>query len=59
MRINANEQKIIYRNVNSKYLVTKTKELKTKEPKDIASLMGLSDKLSTLNFDRYFLLVFQ
>ena len=29
------------------------KELKTKEPKDIASLMGLSDKLATLNFDRY------
>ncbi len=27
--------------------------LKTKEPKDIASLMGLSDKLATLNFDRY------
>ena len=29
------------------------KELKTKEPKDIASLMGLSDKLAALNFDRY------
>ena len=29
------------------------KELKKKEPKDIASLMGLSDKLATLNFDRY------
>ena len=29
------------------------KELKVKEPKDIASLMGLSDKLATLNFDRY------
>ena len=29
------------------------KELKAKEPKDIASLMGLSDKLATLNFDRY------
>ena len=29
------------------------KELKTKEPKDFASLMGLSDKLATLNFDRY------
>ncbi|MDA9371297.1 peroxide stress protein YaaA [Gammaproteobacteria bacterium] len=29
------------------------KELKTKEPKDIASLMGLSDNLATLNFDRY------
>ena len=29
------------------------KTLKTKEPKDIASLMGLSDKLATLNFDRY------
>jgi cytoplasmic iron level regulating protein YaaA (DUF328/UPF0246 family) len=29
------------------------KELKTKEPKDIASLMSLSDKLATLNFDRY------
>ena len=28
-------------------------ELKEKEPKDIASLMGLSDKLATLNFDRY------
>jgi hypothetical protein len=27
--------------------------LTTKEPKDIASLMGLSDKLATLNFDRY------
>ncbi len=27
--------------------------LKSKEPKDIASLMGLSDKLATLNFDRY------
>ena len=27
--------------------------LKDKEPKDIASLMGLSDKLATLNFDRY------
>ena len=27
--------------------------LRTKEPKDIASLMGLSDKLATLNFDRY------
>ena len=25
--------------------------LKTKEPKDIASLMGLSDKLAALNFD--------
>ncbi len=29
------------------------KTLKQKEPKDIASLMGLSDKLATLNFDRY------
>lgn len=29
------------------------KVLKEKEPKDIASLMGLSDKLATLNFDRY------
>ena len=29
------------------------KVLKDKEPKDIASLMGLSDKLATLNFDRY------
>ena len=29
------------------------KNLKDKEPKDIASLMGLSDKLATLNFDRY------
>jgi len=29
------------------------KTLKAKEPKDIASLMGLSDKLATLNFDRY------
>ena len=28
-------------------------QLKQKEPKDIASLMGLSDKLATLNFDRY------
>ena len=28
-------------------------ELKTKEPQDIASLMKLSDKLATLNFDRY------
>ena len=28
-------------------------ELKKKEPKDIASLMGLSDKLATLNYDRY------
>ena len=28
-------------------------ELKEKEPKDIASLMGLSDKLATLNYDRY------
>ena len=29
------------------------KTLKEKEPEDIASLMGLSDKLATLNFDRY------
>ena len=29
------------------------KNLKDKEPKDIASLMGLSDKLAALNFDRY------
>ena len=29
------------------------KTLKEKEPKDIASLMGLSDKLATLSFDRY------
>ena len=29
------------------------KTLKEKEPKDIASLMGLSDKLAALNFDRY------
>jgi cytoplasmic iron level regulating protein YaaA (DUF328/UPF0246 family) len=29
------------------------KILKDKEPKDIASLMGLSDKLAALNFDRY------
>ena len=29
------------------------KQLKKKEPKDIASLMGLSDKLATLNYDRY------
>ena len=29
------------------------KTLKDKEPKDIASLMGLSDKLAALNFDRY------
>ena len=29
------------------------KELKTKEPKDIATLMGLSDNLASLNFDRY------
>lgn len=29
------------------------KTLKAKEPKDIALLMGLSDKLATLNFDRY------
>ena len=29
------------------------KQLKNKEPKDIASLMGLSDKLATLNYDRY------
>ena len=29
------------------------KNLKQKEPKDIASLMGLSDKLAALNFDRY------
>jgi len=29
------------------------KILKEKEPKDIASLMGLSDKLASLNFDRY------
>jgi cytoplasmic iron level regulating protein YaaA (DUF328/UPF0246 family) len=28
-------------------------QLKKKEPKDIASLMGLSDKLATLNYDRY------
>ena len=27
------------------------KTLKTKEPKDIASLMGLSDKLAILNFE--------
>lgn len=29
------------------------KTLKEKEPKDIASLMRLSDKLASLNFDRY------
>ena len=29
------------------------KLLQKKEPKDIASLMGLSDKLATLNYDRY------
>ena len=29
------------------------KQLKQKEPKDIASLMGLSDKLASLNYDRY------
>ena len=29
------------------------KTLKAKEPSEIASLMGLSDKLATLNFDRY------
>jgi len=29
------------------------KILRQKEPKDIASLMGLSDKLASLNFDRY------
>ena len=29
------------------------KELKQKEPNEIASLMGLSDKLASLNFDRY------
>ena len=29
------------------------KELKQKEPSEIASLMGLSDKLASLNFDRY------
>ena len=29
------------------------KTVKEKEPKDIASLMGLSDKLAALNFDRY------
>lgn len=29
------------------------KQLKNKEPKDVASLMGLSDKLATLNYDRY------
>ena len=28
-------------------------QLKKKEPKDIASLMGLSDKLAALNYDRY------
>lgn len=28
-------------------------ELQEKEPKDIASLMSLSDKLATLNYDRY------
>ena len=28
-------------------------QLKQKEPKDIASLMGLSDKLASLNYDRY------
>ena len=28
-------------------------QLKKKEPKDIASLMGLSDKLASLNYDRY------
>ena len=28
-------------------------QLKKKEPKDIASLMGLSDRLATLNYDRY------
>ena len=29
------------------------KQLKQKEPKDIGSLMGLSDKLASLNYDRY------
>ena len=29
------------------------KQLKKKDPKDIASLMGLSDKLAVLNYDRY------
>ena len=29
------------------------KGLKSKEPKDIASLMGLSDKLAALNFERF------
>ena len=29
------------------------KGLKSKEPKDIASLMSLSDKLATLNFERF------
>ena len=29
------------------------KTLKAKEPSEIASLMGLSDKLASLNFDRY------
>ena len=29
------------------------KHLKKKDPKDIASLMGLSDKLAVLNYDRY------
>ena len=34
----------------SKVLIS---ELQEKEPKDIASLMSLSDKLATLNYDRY------
>ena len=34
----------------SKILIS---ELQEKEPKDIASLMSLSDKLATLNYDRY------
>jgi hypothetical protein len=47
--INVNHTVPEFLNKSSKLI----KVLKTKEPKDIASLMGLSDKLAVLNFDRY------
>ena len=49
--IPANEKYTVPQFLNQSSKLIKT--LKTKEPKDIASLMGLSDKLATLNFDRY------
>ena len=49
--IPANEKYTVPQFLNQSSKLIKT--LKTKEPKDIASLMGLSDKLAILNFDRY------